>query len=246
MSDPPPATGQHSALIALGANLGDRGESLDTAARAIADLPSTTLLATSEWLATAPVGGPADQGEFLNGAVRVNTELTPEQLLGHLNGIEADAGRQRRVRWAARPLDLDLLLFDDLILAAESLTVPHPRMTFRPFVMQPAVEVAEKMRHPVLRATLGDLLDQLQTGEEQILVRGEKGLCRRVVELLPVARRERTVLDSANTSRPKLQIIAGEDITPVAAPTLWLDPNRQDRWPHEIEAAIECVWPETE
>lgn len=236
---------QRDALIALGSNLGDRAGVLDAACEAIAALPATSLIRKSGWLATPPVGGPAGQGDFLNGALRVTTEFSAAGLIAELNQIEAAAGRERRVRWAARPLDLDLLLLGDLVDANESLKVPHPRMTFRPFVMGPAVEVAANMQHPVLGATLRELLEQLQHGNDQIFVCGEEKLSAHIVQLLPANHRARTTLDRNRTQRPKLQIVVGESENKLIAPSLFLDPEMQDRWSQEIEAAVECVWPES-
>jgi len=148
-------------LIALGANLGDRRQTLDRAIEKLSRLPDTRLLARSSWHGTTPVGGPAGQGDFLNGALRLETALSPEALRAALAGIEADLGRVREVRWGARAIDLDLLLYDELELETPALIVPHPRMAFRRFGLAPAAEIAPDMLHPSTSWTIAKLLEHL-------------------------------------------------------------------------------------
>ena len=97
-----------------------------------------------------PIGGPAGQEPFLNAAALLETSLPPAELLARLQRIELHLGRTRETRWAARTLDLDLLLYDNLVLNTPYLTLPHPRMAFRRFVLEPAAEVAPEMAHPRL------------------------------------------------------------------------------------------------
>ena len=123
------------ALIALGSNLGERAAQLTRAIDAISRLPNTQLLARSGWNPTAPVGGPTGQGAFLNAVVLASTSLDPLQLFVELQRIEIALGRVRGERWGARTLDLDLLLYEDVELHTANLTLPHPRMSFRRFVL---------------------------------------------------------------------------------------------------------------
>ncbi len=153
-----------SALIALGSNLGDRQRILDDAVAALALQPNIVVLGTSRWHATRPVGGPADQTEFLNGAMLLGTSLSPQQLHAVLQQIELSAGRTRGDRWAPRTLDIDLLLYDRLIIDTPDLVVPHPRMSFRRFVLEPAAEIAGWMVHPSIGWTIKQLHDHLPTG----------------------------------------------------------------------------------
>jgi dihydroneopterin aldolase/2-amino-4-hydroxy-6-hydroxymethyldihydropteridine diphosphokinase len=127
------------AYIALGSNLGDRRENLRFGAR---NLPG--LIALSGVYETAPVGGP-EQGAYLNVVARIETEQHPFELLETCLAIEAGAGRERTVRWGARTLDLDVLLWGDATIESQTLTVPHPRMWERRFVLQPLNDLAPEL-----------------------------------------------------------------------------------------------------
>lgn len=145
------------ACIALGSNLGDRAAHLAQALRELAASPGVDVEAVSRWYQTDPVG-PPPQGPYLNAAVRVRTTLAPHELLARLLEIEAAAGRERGPeRDLPRTLDLDLLLYGDLVLEAEDLVVPHPRMHERAFVLVPLAEVAGDRAHPVLAVTIDAL-----------------------------------------------------------------------------------------
>lgn len=150
------------ALIALGSNLGDRSQTLQAAVDALAAAPAVRVLQQSAWIETSPIGGPADQQPFLNGAVLLETSLDPESLHALLLDIEQRAGRQRTQRWGPRTLDLDLLLYDECVLQTADLVVPHPRLALRPFVLVPAAQVAPHMRHPHIGWTIAQLLDHLE------------------------------------------------------------------------------------
>jgi 2-amino-4-hydroxy-6-hydroxymethyldihydropteridine diphosphokinase len=149
------------ALIGLGSNVGDRKAHLDAAVAALAETPGVTVRGVSSYHETAPVGGPPGQGAFLNAAAAIETTLDPRELLATLQAIEARAGRVRDVRWAERTLDLDLLLFGNLILDSAELTVPHPRMAIRRFVLAPLVEVAPSAVDPFTGRTISELLVNL-------------------------------------------------------------------------------------
>lgn len=161
-------------LIALGSNLGDRAAQLRHATAALASLPGTRLVARSRWHETAPIGGPAGQGPFLNAAGLLSTTLGPMPLLAELRRIEAHLGRARKERWAARSLDVDLLLYDDVQVQTADLQIPHPRMAFRRFVLEPAAEIAGWMVHPDAQWTVGGLLQHLNQGAELVAVAAEK------------------------------------------------------------------------
>ena len=150
-------------LIGLGANLNDRRSTLEAAVSRLAQSDALRITGRSRWHATGPIGGPRGQGEFLNGALRIETSLEPDALLSLLQQIEDEFGRQRQRRWDARTLDLDLLLYGDVVLETSRLVLPHPRMAFRRFVLQPASEVAADMVHPTTGWTIARLLRHLQT-----------------------------------------------------------------------------------
>lgn len=177
-------------LIGLGSNQGNRQQLLDTAVARIAAHVGVQLVGVSSWHETAPIGGPPGQPLFLNGALTVETSLSPEQMLACLRQLEHELGRRREERWAQRPIDLDLLLYDDVVLESPSLQVPHPRMAWRRFVLEPAVEVAGAMVHPTIRWTLARLLEHLNTAAWYVAITGpiavgKSGLARRLVDLLP-------------------------------------------------------------
>jgi 2-amino-4-hydroxy-6-hydroxymethyldihydropteridine diphosphokinase len=146
------------ALIGLGSNLGDRQATLAGAIAALAETPGVIVRRVSSFHETEPVGGPAGQGMFLNAAAALETTLDPFALLNVLRGIETRFGRLRIVRWGERTLDLDLLLFDDRVIDTPELTVPHPRLASRRFVLEPLAEVAPDAVDPVTKRTIAELL----------------------------------------------------------------------------------------
>lgn len=135
------------AYIALGANLGDPAETVLAAIEALKNLPNSQLLASSSLYRTAPVGL-RNQPDFINAVVAIETQLNPRQLLDELFAIEARFGRRRSVTNAPRTLDLDLLLHGDTISDDPALTLPHPRMHERAFVLVPLAEIAPSLRLP--------------------------------------------------------------------------------------------------
>ena len=149
------------ALVALGSNLEPRRRHLLGAVAELAQLPRTTVLATSTLIETAPVGCPPGSAPFLNGACLLETELSPRALLAGLQSIEAAHGRRQQApRNAPRTLDLDLILHGSAVLDAPELTLPHPRAHERLFVLEPAAEIAPALRHPRLDRTFAQLRDQ--------------------------------------------------------------------------------------
>lgn len=147
------------ALIALGSNVGDREGHLRFAVERLGGLGRVT--GVSSWHETAPVGY-LEQGLFLNGAVALETELGPEELMAALLGIEAERGRERRVANGPRTLDLDLLMYADRVMDVPGLTLPHPRMHERGFVLGPLVEVAPEAVHPVLGRRVKELWEEVR------------------------------------------------------------------------------------
>jgi len=141
--------------LGLGSNLGDRGRNLR---RALERLRSVvTIDAVSSVYRSEPVGY-REQPDFWNLVVRGQTALPPGELLGELQRIEAELGRTRSFRNAPRPIDIDILLYDDVVLRTSSLTLPHPRMLERGFVLYPLMEVDPEVRHPVTGERIADRL----------------------------------------------------------------------------------------
>ncbi len=151
-----------TAYIALGSNLGDRRAYLERAVEALRGLGGVTLTRLSSLYETAPVGGPPGQGPYLNAVAEVRTDLPAEALLRALLDVESQLGRVRQERDGPRTIDLDLLLYGDLVVAGPELTVPHPRLHERLFVLRPLAEVAPGVVHPALKRTALDLLGELQ------------------------------------------------------------------------------------
>ncbi len=145
------------AYVALGSNLGDRFAHLSAAIRRLRAEPGIRVHAVSSFYVTAPVNCPPGSGEFLNAVAAIETHRSPANLLRLLLGIERQFGRIRSQPNAPRTLDLDLILYDDYILASEELTLPHPRMHERAFVMVPLAEIAPDARHPGLKKTAREL-----------------------------------------------------------------------------------------
>ena len=152
------------AFIAIGSNLGDRPGHLERARMQLAKLPRTRLVDFSSTYETAPVG-PVEQGDFLNAAAMLDTQLAPSQLMEALDQIEREAGRPAgpdRVKWGPRTLDLDLVLYGHEVISSETLVVPHPLMHERWFVLKPLAELAPEAVHPILQMTVAELLNSVE------------------------------------------------------------------------------------
>lgn len=167
------------ALLGLGANLGDGRAQLDAATDALAQHVGIQLIAHSAWRETRPIGGPANQPRYVNGAALLETSLAPHALWREMSDIETSAGRERHERWGPRTLDLDLLLYDEQVIDDAVLTVPHPRLALRRFVLEPAAEIAATMRHPVLDRTLGELAHHVAVTRSYAAIIGRSSVARR-------------------------------------------------------------------
>lgn len=148
-----------TAYIALGSNLGDRWANLSAAVRRLRAEPGLRVVAVSEFYETAPVDCPPGSGDYLNAAAAVETDRPPDDLLKLLLTIERQFGRERAGPNSPRTLDLDLLLYDDRVVNTPELTLPHPRMHERAFVLVPLSQIAPDLTHPILRTTVNELCD---------------------------------------------------------------------------------------
>ena len=161
---------EECAYIGLGSNLGDRELKLLTAAAELGRLPGTRLTALSPFYETEPVGG-VPQENFYNAAACIATTLSPLALLEELKRIEAEVfHRVPSGRWGPRSMDLDILLYGDLVLAEELLTVPHPRLAERRFALQPLADIAPSRLHPSLGSSIAQLLASLTTTERVVRI----------------------------------------------------------------------------
>jgi len=149
------------AYVALGSNLGDREANLRRAIQLVNATPNVRLVRASSYYDNPAVGGPGGSPAFLNAAAEFETTLGSHALLNRLLEVEKEMGRERRVKWEARPIDLDLLLYGDQIISSQELVVPHPLMHERRFVLQPLAEIAPFVVHPMLQMTAKGLLEAL-------------------------------------------------------------------------------------
>ena len=157
--------GWHTAYIAFGSNMGDKKKYLDNAIQGLRDMKEIVVEKVSEYLVTEPYGD-VEQDEFLNGALRVRTLLSPEELLDRLHVLEQAADRKRIIHWGPRTLDLDILFYDQEIIDMPDLHIPHIDLHNRDFVLVPMNQIAPYLRHPVLNQTISQLLDSLLNKSE--------------------------------------------------------------------------------
>lgn len=149
-----------TAYIGIGSNLGRREENCEKAislltAYGISVIKRSSMIETRPW-------GVTEQPDFINMAIEIETVLKPEELLHLLKKIEIEAGRQPAYRWGPRALDLDILLYDDLVMKTPELDIPHPHIAEREFVLRPLAEIAPEMIHPVIQKNIRELLTERQ------------------------------------------------------------------------------------
>ncbi len=162
-------------FIALGGNLGDVVASFRSARRRIAQLPRAEILQSplqSSLLYRTPPLGPPDQPDYYNAVISIACEFEPLKLLDALQSIEAAHGRVRAEHWGARTLDLDIIAMDAAMVDTDRLSLPHPQMQFRQFVLRPLCDIAPNWQHPRLQKTAAELLNALQQAGEPTLPKG--------------------------------------------------------------------------
>ncbi|NES78212.1 MULTISPECIES: 2-amino-4-hydroxy-6-hydroxymethyldihydropteridine diphosphokinase [Okeania] len=151
---------ENNVAVALGSNLGDSLSILENAIQILSKTPGITLNTYSSWYLTKPIG--PKQPDYLNGCALLKVELTPQKLLEIILDIEKQFKRVRLVHWGPRTLDLDLILYDDLILDIPNLQIPHPRMRERAFVLVPLAEIAPDWIDPVSGKAIAQLLEEVE------------------------------------------------------------------------------------
>lgn len=196
-----------TAYIALGSNLGDRRANLDAALAELRRQPGVHIERVSRYWETAPVGGPPGQESYLNAAACVVTELSARQMLDVLLSVEQRLGRVRRERFGPRIIDLDILLYGDKVIDEPGLSVPHPRMHERRFVLDPLAEIAPTATHPALKKTAVELLAQLGArdlaGRRAVVTGSSSGIGRAIA--LALAEHGADVLVHARQSKDRAQ-----------------------------------------
>jgi len=149
---------EHSVFLGLGSNQGEKIKNCEQAIEEILKLGGGFLLSRSSWYYSEP-WGKEDQDWFINGVIKIRTELSPDQLLMKFKEIEKRLGRENREKWGPRVIDIDILFYDDLFLESPEMGIPHPRISERNFVLIPFAEIAPQFVHPVLKKTIKELLD---------------------------------------------------------------------------------------
>ncbi len=161
----------HLAYIGFGSNIGDRFSFIHSAITALSEIEGITLQKISSLYETAPVGNEA-QDHFLNGVVSIRTPHSPHTLLSMLKQIEINVGKEHRIRWGPREIDMDILIYDDLCVETPNLTIPHPEMHLRRFVLVPLAEIAPDLVHPIFNETIQTLLAHLEDDKSVVKAEG--------------------------------------------------------------------------
>jgi 2-amino-4-hydroxy-6-hydroxymethyldihydropteridine diphosphokinase len=167
---------KHVVYIGIGSNLGDKVSQCERAISEILKVDRHHLLARSSFFKTKPIGYTA-QDWFVNGVIKIETDLKPLPLLRVLKDIESKLGRKETFRWGPRTIDLDILFFDREKIELEELQIPHPFLHERQFVLAPLAEIDRTLIHPVLKKSIGELLEDLKEdqGAEKLKTQLEVG-----------------------------------------------------------------------
>jgi 2-amino-4-hydroxy-6-hydroxymethyldihydropteridine diphosphokinase len=160
----------HQVYVGIGSNVGDRKENFLEALKRVTNLPDTKMIKESSLYESEPLGDAKEW--YVNGAIQIETRFKPETLLLKFKNIERAMGRKKvKKRWGSRIIDLDILLYDGLILKKKNLRIPHPEMQNRKFVLVPLSEIAPQVVHPELGMTISELLINLNDDKKVHLYR---------------------------------------------------------------------------
>jgi 2-amino-4-hydroxy-6-hydroxymethyldihydropteridine diphosphokinase len=153
-----------TSYLGLGSNLGNRIKNLEIVISSLSKHPDINVNALSSFYETEPVGY-TEQGWFINQVIQIETSLSPTELLKVTQKTEEYLGRKRTIRWGPRKVDIDILLYSDLIINDFSLKIPHPHLTQRRFVLVPLAEIAPNLTHPILGESISKILIDTSAGD---------------------------------------------------------------------------------
>lgn len=238
-----------AALIALGANQGDCRETFQAAINGLAQIGDVT--AVSSFHDTTPIGGPADQPQFLNAAAILRTADSPQELWRKLHRLEQSLGRVRHEHWGPRTIDLDVLLYDQLELNTAELTIPHPRLAFRRFVLEPAAEIAGAWIHPINGWSVQRLCASARSLPRLISLCGENvDKLAAHIRCLPAAEGWEIMTVWMDDARVIVVLPASADVIvefdrrrrfSTSPPVLWLAEAPAENWQWEIAGALAAL-----
>lgn len=157
-------------FLSIGSNLGDRLSNIQQAVATLSMSDKIKIVKTSSFYETEPWGN-KNQEWFINAALAIDTDYSPDELLKYCQNIEVQLGRIRKEneKWSQRAIDIDILMYDDLVISSKNLIVPHPFMHLRAFVLVPMLEVKSDLVHPVFKKTISELYDELSNPEDVYL-----------------------------------------------------------------------------
>jgi len=153
--------GWHTVYVAIGSNMGDKKAYIEDALYQLEEMSEIQIKKVSDMIVTKPYGG-VEQDDFVNGAIKLRTLFTPNELLDALHLVEKHAKRERLVHWGPRTLDLDIIFYDDLVYEDDALIIPHVDMANRDFVLKPLLDLCPNKRHPILGLTMTQLYEKLE------------------------------------------------------------------------------------
>ncbi|MFH1622811.1 MAG: 2-amino-4-hydroxy-6-hydroxymethyldihydropteridine diphosphokinase [Candidatus Omnitrophota bacterium] len=158
-----------TSYLGIGSNLGDRAKNIQGSIKYLNSIPRIEVKEKSLLYETPACGGPKTQPKYLNATIKIRTSLSPFDLLRELKRIEFKLKRKKFALWGPRTIDLDILFYDDLILASDEFSIPHSLLHRRIFVLKPLADIAPNVMHPLYKKTIRDLLKKLYSKDEKII-----------------------------------------------------------------------------